>query len=294
VLISTHSLHHTQCSIYSASVSSLSVLVFPVHHIQSLPIPSLLLASPPSVHLVRLPLFCSNLFPPVRPRPSYAFVLFHHRSPRHPRPHVLSPLLSHRFRSPPPSGHHYDVIRVHTVLLVPFHPCPYPCPYPSVLPFDFLSLRLHTPFGCGPSPHEPLNPRTRLTTLRISSAVNHPCPPRSPSPPCSYSFRQPRFPISSLALPSFRLDFRHQVPVLSIPAREPGATAGAEPSLNLRLPSTVNFHAVPRNHPSKAVPQWVPVYRPSARCLPISRFMATCTGSNRRPVISRLNLVTLV
>ena len=63
MLISTHSLHHTQCSVSSAPVSSFSVLVYPDHHLQSLPIPSLLLASPPSVPLVRLPLFCSHLFP---------------------------------------------------------------------------------------------------------------------------------------------------------------------------------------------------------------------------------------
>ena len=31
MLISTHSLHHTQCSIHSASVSSFSVLVYPFH-----------------------------------------------------------------------------------------------------------------------------------------------------------------------------------------------------------------------------------------------------------------------
>jgi hypothetical protein len=82
VLKSTHSLHHTQCSIHSASVSSFSALVYPVHHLQSLPIPSLLLSSPPSVPLVRLPLFCSNQFPPLRPGPSYVFVLLHHRSHR--------------------------------------------------------------------------------------------------------------------------------------------------------------------------------------------------------------------
>jgi len=162
VLISTHSLHHTQCSIHSASVSSFSVLVCPVHHLQSLPIPSLLLSSPPYVPLVRLPLFCSNLLPPLRPRPSYVFVLFHHRSPRHPRPHVLSPLLSHRFCLLSPVGHHYDLFRVHPVLLVPSYPCPYPCPFFSLLPFDFLSRRLYTPLGCGPSPHEPLNPRTAI------------------------------------------------------------------------------------------------------------------------------------
>ena len=67
VLLSTHSLHHTQSSNHSASVSSFSVPVYPVHHLQSLPIPSLLLSSPPSVPLVRLPLFCFNQFPPLRP-----------------------------------------------------------------------------------------------------------------------------------------------------------------------------------------------------------------------------------
>jgi len=131
---STHSLHHTQCSIHSASVSSFSVLVYPVHHhLQSLPTPSLLLSSPPSVPLVRLPWFCSNVFPLLRPRPSYVCVLFHHRPPRHPRPHVLSPLLSHRFRLLPPFGHHYGLIRAHPVLLVPFYPSPAPTPPSSPL-----------------------------------------------------------------------------------------------------------------------------------------------------------------
>jgi len=162
VLTSTDSLLHTQCSIHSASASSFSVLVYPVHHLQSLPIPSLLLSSPPSVPLVRLPLFCSSLCPPIRPRPSCVFVLFPHRSPRHPRPHVLSPLLSHRFRLLYPFGHHYDLIRVHPVLIVPFYPCPYPCPFPSLFPFVFLSRRLHIPLWCRPSPHESLSPRTAI------------------------------------------------------------------------------------------------------------------------------------
>jgi len=43
MLIYNHSLLHTQCSIHSASASSFSVLVYPVHHLQSLPIPSLFL-----------------------------------------------------------------------------------------------------------------------------------------------------------------------------------------------------------------------------------------------------------
>jgi len=43
VLVSTHSLHHTQCPISTTSVSSFSALFYPVHHLQSLPIPRLLL-----------------------------------------------------------------------------------------------------------------------------------------------------------------------------------------------------------------------------------------------------------
>ena len=200
-MICTHSLHHTQCSISSAPVSSFSVLVYPDHHLQSLPIPSLLLASPPSVPLVRLPLSCSNVFPPLHPHPSSDFVFFHQQSPRDPRPHVLSPLLSHRFRLRPPFGHHYDLLRVHPVLLVPFYPCPYPCPYPSLLPFDFLSRRLHTPLGCGPSPHEPLHPRTAidwkryafpppLTTL-APLAPHHPLLVIAPSAALSNIFSHP-------------------------------------------------------------------------------------------------------
>ena len=78
MLISTHSLQHTHSSIHSASAFSFSVLVYPVHHLQSLPIPSLLLSSPPSVPLVRPPLFCSIFFRPfvpVRPTSLSSFII---------------------------------------------------------------------------------------------------------------------------------------------------------------------------------------------------------------------------
>ena len=89
----------------------------PVHHLHSLPIPSLLLASPSSILLVRLPLFSSSIWSPPHPYQSYDCVFFIIRILVI---LVLSPLLSHRFRLLPPYGHRYDISRVHPVILVPF------------------------------------------------------------------------------------------------------------------------------------------------------------------------------
>ena len=78
MLIFTHSLLHTQCSIHSASASSFSVLVYPVHHLQSLPIPSLLLAShlllPSCVSRCRVPMYFHR-FVPVRPASLSSFII---------------------------------------------------------------------------------------------------------------------------------------------------------------------------------------------------------------------------
>jgi len=144
-LASTHSLHQTQYPIASTSLSSFSTLVYPVHHLQSLPIPPLLLGSPPSVPLLRLPMLCSSLFPPLRPQPSYDFAVFNRQSPRHPRSHILSPLLSQCFRSHPPFDHHYDLIRATPSSLSHSTPAPTPPSSPLVSP-----LGAFTPlFGVG-------------------------------------------------------------------------------------------------------------------------------------------------
>jgi len=163
VLVSFLSLHHTQCPISSAFASSFSALVY-------LPRPSSSVTSNP-VPLARVPTLCSpcvsrcsipiyiHPFVPISPTTLSSFIVSllvilvlafsHHSSPTAPVYFLLlATVTMTSFVSTPSSLSHST-------------PAPTPAPtYPSLLPFGFLSRRLHTPLWCGPSPHEPLHPRT--------------------------------------------------------------------------------------------------------------------------------------